>query len=229
MPPPRFARTASSSSPATAFPPLRRLARDYRFRGPWTRRGRRFGKWQCWWYRCYCRWLNPSDGTGKLTLCAQLELVEALFDISLKNPAGGHLRDQRDPYVHFDSYRQLRIAIYGLQHIRTSKRLEPSTGLPKLDAMRRLEHCLLDGLHRHACEVASVLHSHPIGATFKQIGGEPQTGNAGVGLQTADQLKDFFDRCPDNPLPLDANHSANIQGGADEGSCGGSLAASIRT
>lgn len=109
----------------------------------------------------------PFHGTRELPLCGQLEFVQTLFDIGVKDTARRGICDHGDPDIRFDGEGKFRITIYGFQHVRTSKRPQPATGLPKLHTVRRLEDCLLDGLHRNAGEIPAILHGHSVRAPLK--------------------------------------------------------------
>lgn len=213
----RLAWTSPTAAAATtAFPSLLWLARDGGLR--WSL------DWCRWWFGrrrrrhgCGDRGLRPSNGTRELSLCGQLELVQTLFDIRVKDTASRGICDQWDPDIRFDGQGEFRITIYGFQHIRTSKCLQPAASLPKLHTMRRLEDCLLDGLHRDACEVPVILDGHSVRAPLKQIGCQPEPCDTGVSFQTADQLEDPLHRCPNDAVPFDANHVGRVRGmAADE-------------
>jgi len=74
------------------------------------------------------------------------------------------------------------IAIEGIQHIRSSKCLQPTAGLAKFHTMRGLKGCVLDRFHGDAGEVSAILDGKSVRPPLEQIRSQPQPSDMGVSV-----------------------------------------------
>jgi hypothetical protein len=130
----------------------------------------------------------------------------------MEDAASGGLADEGNSDIQIDSEVEFGVAIDRIQHIRPSKRLQPTAGLPKFHTMGGLQDCLLDRLHRDASEVSTILDGQAVRPSLEQIRGQPQPSDMRVSVQTADELEDPLHRRPNDALPFDPDHRKTICG-----------------